>query len=96
MTEKIPEFLMNHPILTAAWLAVVCAIGWTFKASATGGARLTPAQATRMINSEDAVVVDVRPDGEFRQGHILNARNIGIGRLGHPARKAGKVSATGQ
>ncbi len=32
--------------------------------------------ATQLINREDAVVVDVRTDGEFSQGHIVNAVNI--------------------
>jgi rhodanese-related sulfurtransferase len=32
--------------------------------------------ATHLINREDAVVLDVRSDGEFNQGHIVNAVNI--------------------
>ena len=38
--------------------------------------RVGPSEATRLINSEDALVVDVRSDGEFRQGHIINALNV--------------------
>ena len=81
MAEQITQFVMNNPVLATAWLAVACALAWTIKATAAGGARVTPAQATRLINSEDAVVLDVRPDSEFKDGHILNATNIALSDL---------------
>jgi len=56
--NQLPEFLANHPILTAAWLAVAGAVVWTFMQGSRGGQRLTPAEATRLINSENAVVLD--------------------------------------
>jgi rhodanese-related sulfurtransferase len=43
------------------------------------------AQAVQLINRQDAAVVDVREPGEFRGGHIPNARNIPLGQL------AGKI-----
>ena len=33
---------------------------------------LSPVQATLKINREDAIVVDVREQGEYGQGHIPN------------------------
>jgi len=36
---------------------------------------------TRLINSNDAVVLDVRADAEYRKGHIVNAINIPQGQL---------------
>jgi rhodanese-related sulfurtransferase len=44
-------------------------------------ARLTPAQATLLMNREDALVVDVRETGEWTSGHIPGARHIAIGQL---------------
>ena len=32
--------------------------------------------ATRLINHEDAIIVDVRGEGEYGQGHIVNAIHI--------------------
>jgi len=37
---------------------------------------LSPIEATLLINREDAVVIDVRDDGEYNKGHIPNARHI--------------------
>jgi rhodanese-related sulfurtransferase len=34
-----------------------------------------------MINHQDAVLIDVREDGEFAEGHILNAIHIPLGAL---------------
>jgi len=71
------EFFRNHPLLVMAFMAIATGLAWTFVAGRSGGVkRVGPAEATRLINSEDAVVVDVRPDGEFRQGHIINALNV--------------------
>ncbi len=46
-----------------------------------GGNSLSPIQATLMINREDALVVDVRDQNEFAQGHIPNAKHIPIAAL---------------
>ena len=43
--------------------------------------QLSPVEATLLINREDAVVLDVREQGEFAQGHIPNARHIPVGEL---------------
>lgn len=40
---------------------------------------LRPLEAIQLINRQDAVVVDVRTDKEFREGHILNALHIPLG-----------------
>jgi rhodanese-related sulfurtransferase len=37
---------------------------------------VSPLSAILLINREDAVVVDVRPQGEFDQGHLPNARHL--------------------
>lgn len=47
----------------------------------SGGAGVTPMQATLMINREDAVVLDVREAAEFAHGHIPNSRHIPLGQL---------------
>lgn len=37
---------------------------------------VSPVEATLLINREDAVLIDVRDQGEFTQGHLPNARHI--------------------
>ena len=71
------EFFRNHPVLVLAFIGIVAGLVWSFVAGRIGGVkRVGPTDATRLINSEDAVVVDVRGEGEYRQGHIINALNI--------------------
>lgn len=53
-----------------------------------GGRGLSPAQATQLINREDAIVVDVREAGEYSAGHIPDARHIPLGDL---AKRAGEL-----
>jgi rhodanese-related sulfurtransferase len=60
-----------------AFIGVAGGLVWTLLAGRTGGVRrVHTAEATRLINSEDAAVVDVRTDAEFRNGHIINAINV--------------------
>lgn len=45
------------------------------------GNEVEPAAAVRLINSRNAVVVDLRKPEEFAAGHITNARNVPLGDL---------------
>ena len=54
---------------------------WPFVRRSTGGPWVTIAQATHLINREDAVMLDVRESGEYDAGHILGARNVPLARL---------------
>jgi rhodanese-related sulfurtransferase len=40
------------------------------------GDAVNPAQATMLINREDALILDVREAGEFVDGHLPDAKNI--------------------
>ena len=42
---------------------------------------LSPVEAIQKINKQDAVMLDVRTDLEYEQGHILNAVHIPLGLL---------------
>jgi len=60
-----------------AFLVILGTLFWTlWQSMGRGLKKLSPMDATQLINREDAVVVDVRTDGEFSQGHIVNAVNI--------------------
>ena len=79
--DQFLEFFSNHIFLFAAFSAIAGGLIWTFLGSA-GMTRVTPGIATRMINDEGALVLDVRSDGEFGAGHVVNAMNIPLGSLG--------------
>jgi rhodanese-related sulfurtransferase len=47
-----------------------------FMESKKGGQVLSVYEATRMVNSGDAVFLDVRENKDFKNGHIVDALNI--------------------
>lgn len=49
--------------------------------SGGGSNKLTPAQATLLMNRENAVVIDVREPGEWNAGHIAGARHFALSQL---------------
>ena len=61
-------------MLSAVWLVLFTLV--IVNEGARGGAQLSPQQATRLINSENAVVLDVRKKDEFKTGHLPNSLNI--------------------
>lgn len=76
-TQRVLEFFGNHPGLSMAFIAILAALIWTlFQGRSHGVQKVDPSDATRLINSEDAVVLDVRSDVEYKQGHILNSVHI--------------------
>jgi rhodanese-related sulfurtransferase len=74
MLEQILEFVVNHWLLTSIW--VVLFILLMRNEGARGGAALSTAQVTQLINKENAKVVDIRAKDEFKTGHLPDAINI--------------------
>lgn len=68
------EFFHAHLLLFAA-LGIVLAliVANEVHGSLTGGKRLSAAEAVRLINDRDPLVVDVRPQSEYKRGHLLGA-----------------------
>jgi len=76
------EFAGNHPLLMAALVAVIVMLVMNeFKRKLLGFKEVGANEAVRLINQEEALVLDVREDKDFREGHILNAVNIPLGLL---------------
>jgi len=77
--EQFIEFIGNHLVLSAMWLATVAAI--IFYHQRTASAAVGPQQEVMLINRKDAVVVDVRDKKEFDAGHIVDSINIPLAKL---------------
>ena len=79
----LSNFLSNPNNLM--WLGVAIASGamlaWPLIRPGGGSRFVTPAQATLLINREDATVLDVRDTDAYANAHILNARNIPVAQL---------------
>ena len=73
--EQFTEFVVNHLVLWSAFVAVLVLL--IIDLARGGGSQwLSPQQVVRMINSDNAVLLDVRPAAEYDRGHIIDAINI--------------------
>ena len=74
------EFVQQNMI----WVALAYVSGgmllWPMVAGGTAQ-NLTPAQATLLMNREDALMLDVRETAEWSSGHIPGARHITLAQL---------------
>lgn len=75
---KILQFLANHWILVTAFVGALIAlfVMEALNKVLTGKNCFTPFQVTRLINSEKAVVIDIRDANAYSNGHITNAIHI--------------------
>lgn len=77
--NRIPEFVGNHPILFLALAVVIGMIAYfEYQRLFSGVKQLSPIEATRLQNDEDAIFIDVRDDAEYKRGHILDARHMPV------------------
>lgn len=75
--QEIMQFAGNHTILALAWvILLVLVIVSTFKGMFSKVKVISRGETTRLINREEAVVVDVRGRDDYRKGHISNAINV--------------------
>lgn len=82
MEQQLLEFIGNNPLLFMALGLVLSLLVWSFLGDQISGIKpLLPQDATLLMNHEDAIVVDVREDNEYAQGHILNSLHIPLNRL---------------
>lgn len=79
------EFIRNNILLIVVALVSGAMLLWPYVRRTTGGPSVSTAQATHLINREDALVVDVRDPGEYGAGHILGAKNLPLSRIEAPS-----------
>ena len=73
-TSQLSEFITNHPWLILAAVALTAMlIGGELKRRLSGVRDVVPGEATRLLNHENAIMIDMRSDRDFRDGHIVNA-----------------------
>lgn len=72
--DQILEFVTNHWMLSAAWVALFTMLMISF--SRTSSKVLGTQQVTTMMNRENAAVVDIRSKADFNKGHLLGSINI--------------------
>ena len=68
------EFLIENWILAAAWMTLVYLL--LAHESRKAGKSILPQQLSQFVNKEEGLVLDVRDNSEFKQGHIVGSVNI--------------------
>jgi len=79
--SPLVQFIQNNLLLIAVAFISGGMLLWPLVRRSAGGPWVTPAQATHLINREDALVVDVRDAGEYAAGHVLGAKNVPLARI---------------
>ena len=67
-------------MLVSILLLLIYAFVW--RESTKGGKSVSHHELTRMLNADEAVVLDVRDQKEFSAGHIAGAMNIPHAKIG--------------
>lgn len=71
------EFAQKHTLLAVSWFAIFVMVIYTFYKGATSKFKvITHNEVIRLINSDEAIVVDLRSLEEFQRGHIINSINV--------------------
>lgn len=75
--QRLGSFIVDQWFLFAALIVIV---GLLFvnlsKVRLLGFREVKPADAVKLINHEDAIVIDTRDAEDFAKGHIVNAINL--------------------
>lgn len=78
--DRLGEFVSNHLILVSGFFIVFALlVKDLLKNLGKNFTEIPPNDATRLINHDDALVIDVREEAEYKKGHILNAKHIPLG-----------------
>lgn len=80
---KLIEFVINHwDLFLALAIILLMMFSGTLGSRLRGYKPITALEAVQLLNHDNAVLIDVREDSEFKEGHIIDARHIPLGKLG--------------
>ncbi len=75
--DRLPEFVSQNLLIVMVFVGLTVAVIASFVGRFTRGYReVTPAELTRMINRENALVVDLSPQADFEKAHIPGSRHV--------------------
>jgi len=77
--HKLPQFIGNHPWLSALFVILLIAIivGEIMRLTQKFKT-INPSELTLLVNREDALVVDISSYADFEKGHIPGARHVAM------------------
>jgi rhodanese-related sulfurtransferase len=75
------EFLSQNWMLVALFIVSGTMLFWPGSAKLSGAKQVGTLEATRMMNTGNALVLDVRANGEFSGGRIPKSKNIPLAEI---------------
>jgi rhodanese-related sulfurtransferase len=80
---KLLEFVINHwDLFLALAIILFMMFGGGLSSRLRGFKQIGALEAVQLLNHENALLLDVREDSEFKDGHIIDALHIPLGKLG--------------
>lgn len=82
-TFPLGEFILQNWALVALFLASGVMLAWPelSKLAGGGGATVGTLEATRLMNQQNTLVLDIRDAQDFAVGHLPRARHIPVAEL---------------
>ena len=89
------QFLLDHLALVAVWLAsgAMLLFPELLRVAGGGSQEVGTLEATRLMNQPGTLVLDVRDEKEFAEGHLPRARNVPLKELAAKAADLAKNKA---
>jgi len=75
------KFLIDNIFLVLMAILSGGLLLWPSIRDRAGGDRLDATQATRLMNDEDPILIDIRTPAEYAGGHLLRARSFPLADL---------------
>ncbi|MET0355514.1 MAG: rhodanese-like domain-containing protein [Cellvibrio sp.] len=73
------QFLIQEWMLTS--LLAVLIIAYSLRERIKSGVPVSNNELTKLVNSDKAVVLDIRPSAEYKLGHLVDSINIPYDRI---------------
>ena len=75
--EQVITFAGNHPLLSGSWVVLVLLIIFTtIKMKLSPIKQLSPQELTFLVNRENGLVVDIRPEKDFKTSRIIDSVHL--------------------
>lgn len=75
--QEISTFITSHSLLSIATIIVLLLVMVIeFTRARRNVFNINPGQVTRLINHENALVIDIRQNEVYRKGHIIDANSM--------------------
>ena len=90
--SQLVEFVGNHPFWVLLFLTVFFLfLNALYKEKSQAFQNVNVDQLTRLVNQQNAQLIDVRPKEAFDQGHIVNAINMPLSDISEGKAKIDKL-----